>query len=379
MLYSGKTINDKQISLLSVGTMRFGGSEKAAETIREAVSAGANYIDTAPAYCCHSEEENAEVWTGRAIKGIRDKVILSAKCSATNGSDQEGAYNPSGGFCVTTADQVRRVIEQSLKRMDVDCFDCYQLWTTSTIPAYEAALRKDGWFDGVYKAKEEGLFKELGVTTHSNGETFKYLIDTGRFGMVTLPFSMLDTSRLEDIEYAQGKGLEIIAMNPLAGGLLGAAKNDRIDALCKKAGADTIARLSIQFVNAFGASALAGMNGADEAKENCAAVTSGMTKGQAMEYRQELLDIVDTKNFKCTSCGYCKPCPQNIEIHEVMKHYNYYSVLGMEGAKKHLKGWSNWNDGYKVQNCNECGSCEAKCPNKLNVIEELKKVRTLIG
>jgi hypothetical protein len=268
-------------------------------------------------------------------------------------------------------------MEQSMKRMDVDRFDCYQMWTTSTIPAYEVAFRKNGWFDGVMKAKDEGLFDKFGLTTHSGGETLRFLLDTGNFEMVTLPFSMLDTWRLPEIEYAISKGMAVIAMNPLAGGMLGSAKNDRIDALLAKAGVKSLPQLAIQFVTAFGASALVGMNGANEAKENCEAVIEPISKEKAMEYRDELQRIVDPKNFKCTSCGYCMPCPQKIEINEVMKQYNYYNMLGMEGSKERLVGWSYWNDGYKVQNCTECGECEAKCPNKVGIIEELKKIAAL--
>jgi hypothetical protein len=121
------------------------------------------------------------------------------------------------------------------------------------------------------------------------------------------------------------------------------------------------------------------MNSAHEAKENSAAIDGKMTKEEALFYRDKLLAIIDPKNFKCASCGYCGPCPQKIDIAEVMKQYNYYTVLGMEGAKERLNGWANWHDGYKIENCNECGACTAKCPNKLDVVSELKKIMALRG
>jgi predicted aldo/keto reductase-like oxidoreductase len=251
------------------------------------------------------------------------------------------------------------------------------MWTTSTIPAYEVGMRPDGWYEGAMKAKDEGLFDKFGLTTHAGGDTLRYLIDTGLFEMVTLPFHILDSSRLKNIDYAINRGMAVIAMNPLAGGLLGTSNNERIDALLEKAGVKSLPQLAIQFVNAFGASALAGMNGINEAKENCEAVIPPISREKAMQYRDEILQIVDTKNFACTSCGYCMPCPQGIEIPEVMKHFNYYQMLGMEGARERLVDWAHWNQGYQVGNCIECGICEGKCPNKVDIINEMRKVLAL--
>ena len=162
--------NGKKLGSMSVGCMRFDGRKQAGELIPYCAENGAIFLDTSPMYSYQSETENNETWVGAAIKGIRDKVILSAKCSPGNGGDGIGSFNKKHGFSVQTADQVRSVIEQSLKRLEVDKFDVYQLWTVSDEPVYKSAFKKGGWLEGVMKAKEEGLVEHICCTTHCDGQ-----------------------------------------------------------------------------------------------------------------------------------------------------------------------------------------------------------------
>ncbi|MEI6603179.1 MAG: aldo/keto reductase [Clostridia bacterium] len=74
------TLAGKPLATMSVGCMRWDGPEHVTEIVHTCVEHGALYLDTSPMYCFRSEEENSERWVGEAIKGIREKVILSAKC-----------------------------------------------------------------------------------------------------------------------------------------------------------------------------------------------------------------------------------------------------------------------------------------------------------
>jgi aryl-alcohol dehydrogenase-like predicted oxidoreductase len=127
MQFTDKKLGGKPLANLSVGCMRFPNRESAVEVIAECVKNDVLFLDTSPGYCYHSEEENDETWVGTAIKNIREKVILSAKCSTGNGGEGVGEYNPARGFSITTADEARKEIEQSLKRMNVDYFDLMEI------------------------------------------------------------------------------------------------------------------------------------------------------------------------------------------------------------------------------------------------------------
>ena len=86
----------------------------------------------------------------------------------------------------------------------------------------------------------------------------------------------------------------------------------------------------------------------------------------------KVADIIKSKNLiSCTSCRYCVDgCPAKISIPRLFACMN-------ENNK-----WKNWNSEYyydiftkdkgKASDCIQCGSCEAHCPQHINIIEELK-------
>jgi len=370
--------NNKPLGELSIGCMRFPSREDAIKVVRKSVENGAFYLDTSPAYCYHSETENTETWVGEAIKGIRDKVILSAKCSTGNGGDDIGEYSPAHGFSITTADQVRKEIEQSLRRLDVDKLDCYQLWAVHSPKIFNEAFKKGGWMEGVMKAKDEGLFDHLGITGHGGSADIKTWVDAGCFEMMTVPFNIMDNSRLEGIRYALSKNMAVIAMNPLAGGFLG-SPSESIAKAMTEFDIDSAFDMAFRYVTSFeGVSALAGMSYESQAEDNIRVFAKkGFTEKQAEEVRIKFFSMINAKEHKCTSCGYCMPCPNGINIPEVLKIRNYATVLELESAKNDLKNRYTRDDGFKVENCTECLACESKCPNAVNIVELLKEVRTI--
>jgi len=367
------SFNNKKLPLLSIGCMRFDGREQANELIPYCVENGAIYLDTSPMYCYQSEEENNETWVGSAIKGIRDKVILSAKCSPGNGGDGIGEYDKAHGFSITTADQVRAEIEQSLKRLDVDYFDIYQLWTCSSMVVYKEAFKKGGWMEGVMKAREEGLFKHLGMTTHSGNDFIKMAVDEGVFETITAPFSIIDTSRLDGFLYAISKNVAPVAMNPLAGGTLAEPGRHTAAKLADKEIASSV-DLALRYINSYGITALAGMSNIEQAKINIEVMRKPvLTIDRAESLRTRFLQMIDAAQFKCASCGYCMPCPQEIDIPEIFKLWNQVKVLGISESTEALKQIS-----VKIEDCTKCGSCEKKCPNRLEILKMLDIIKNEI-
>jgi predicted aldo/keto reductase-like oxidoreductase len=379
MQFTGYSFNKKPLANLSIGCMRFPNRESAVEVIAECVKNDVLFLDTSPGYCFHSEEENDETWVGTAIKGIRDKVILSAKCSAGNGGEGVGGdFDPAHGFNIVTAHQVRSEIEQSLKRLNVGYFDVYSLWAVHSMRIYEEAHKKGGWLEGVLKAKEEGLIKHIGLTGHINNEEFIKVMDDGLWEIITLPFYMLDSSRLGAVKHAKEKGIAVIAMNPLAGGFLSSQGSAVIDSFLKKHNANSLSEIALRFCNAFGTSALSGMQNKKQVDENCKSVELPiLSEEKALAIQADFLKLLaNHDSFECTGCGYCMPCPQKINIPEVLKNRNHYKVLGIEEARQRLLHWHNWNEGFKLDNCTACKECESKCPNSVKVTSLFEEIKT---
>lgn len=380
MNYTAFHFNNKPLASLSLGCMRFPSRESAIETVAECVRQGVLYLDTSPGYCYRSEEENCETWVGDAIKNLREKVILSAKCSAGNGGMGLGEYNPSLGFSIRTADEVRRQIDQSLKRLGVDRLDCYQLWAVHSPLIFEEALKPGGWLEGVLKAKEEGLFRHLGITGHGDSGEIRKWIDTGYFEMITVPFNLLDSSRLDALQYAHDKGIATIAMNPLAGGLLASPSQALADEMSDMQ-VDSAFDMALRYCAAFpGVSALSGMTNVQEVQANAASLSKPLWNAeQAEAVRQRFTGMLGKADHVCTQCGYCMPCPQELNIPEIFKLRNYKLMFQLDSAGRIFQNTRKHNPAFNPEACVKCGICESKCPNSLPVMDMMESVLKILA
>ncbi len=370
----------KPLASLSIGCMRYPSREAAAEVIDACAAHDVLYLDTSPMYCYRNEEENTETWTGAAIKGYRDKMIVSAKCATGNGGNQVGEYDPARGFSITTADQVRRQIDQSLRRLQVDRFDCYQLWAVHVPPLFDEALKPGGWLEGVLKAKDEGLFTHLGVTGHADSAEIKRWVDSGWVEMITVPFHLMDISRLEGIRYARDHGVAVVAMNPLAGGFLGSASEGLAREMAD-AGVSSAADLALRYVASIeGVSALSGMTSAAEAEANCATLSQplfGEEQAEALRLRFE--SLIQNAEYVCTGCRYCLPCSEELDIPGILRLRNYHVVLQLESAQREFRHRYRHDEKFRADKCTECGLCEGRCPNQLPVASLMKEVMATLA
>jgi len=73
----------------------------------------------------------------------------------------------------------------------------------------------------------------------------------------------------------------------------------------------------------------------------------------------------------CTGCGYCKDCPSGVKIARLFGIRNRYVVFGMHEWA--TRAYRRITEGLPDA-CTECGECEAKCPNGIPIIRQLKEV-----
>jgi predicted aldo/keto reductase-like oxidoreductase len=381
MRYTGYQYEEKPLASLSLGCMRFPTREATVEVIAACREQDVRYLDTSPGYCYQSDADNSETWVGAAIQGQREQFILSAKCSTSNGGDSVGEYDPAHGFSITTADQVRRQIEQSLRRLQVDTLDFYQLWSIHAPATFDEALKPGGWLEGVLKAKDEGLFRHLGITGHADAAEITRWIDTGCFEMITVPFHIMDTSRLEGIRYAREKGVAVIAMNPLVGGLLG-SPSTALAAELADLGVTSATDMALRFVASFpGVSALSGMRSPQEVHANAEAVSAlAWTEEACREAQHRFEALLGKADHVCTACGYCMPCPQDLNIPEILKLRNYYLLLQLDSAARtFVERYKWWGNSFKADRCLACGACESRCPNGLPISTLMGDVMERLG
>ena len=356
------------ISALSFGCMRFADEETAVSAIRKAVELGVNYFDVAPLY----GGGTAEPRVGVGLKGLRDKVMVMAKSSPGNGGNEvQENYSPESGFGVRSADDTRRQIDRSMKILGIDHLDFYHLWTCSSDAVFDEAMKPGGFLEGVRRAQSEGLVDHIGITGHADSDTLIRFLKGFDFELVTIPFSVLDTSRAKAVEYCCENGIALVAMNPLAGGAL-IRPSSTLQHIAEDVGCKSMSQASLRYLLGYPGvtTSLAGMTYAEHVIDGAEAIDRGaLSHDKATQLRDKVHEVFQNVKHFCTGCGYCGECPEGILIPKVLEVYT--SLLIPSNADAALTKLIDVLDsdptGYNPSLCSACGICESKCPNKLPV------------
>ena len=333
--------------------------------IHRAFELGVNYIDTAPGYC----DQLSEITVGKALKGHRDKVYLSTKNPIEN----------------TSADDWMKRLENSLTKLDTDYIDFYHFWGINLKGFQEWEKLSDGPLQAAERAKAQGLIKHISFSYHDSAENLRYIIDSGRFESVLIQYNLLDRSNEENIAYAKEKGLGTVVMGPIAGGRLG-APSDVLQGLLKEKPAST-AEMAMRFVlaNPNVDISLSGMenlamleeNAKIAAREDYLSADEMVTVNKMMEENKKLAQLY------CTSCDYCKPCPEEINIPHLFNMMNNHRVYGLtdhaRAAYAEMMRGGGWTKSADASKCIECGICEEKCPQNLEIIKQLKETHKALA
>ena len=145
--------SELRVSAIGLGTWALGNDffghvddEESIAAIRAGLDNGINLVDTAPAYGAgHSEEV-----VGKAIHGRRDDVVVATKV---------GVHRTEDDFIRNLKpESIRQEVEDSLRRLDVDVIDLYQIhWPDPNTPIEDSLEELD-------KARQAGKFRYLGVS-----------------------------------------------------------------------------------------------------------------------------------------------------------------------------------------------------------------------
>ncbi|MFL6053976.1 MAG: aldo/keto reductase [Actinoallomurus sp.] len=185
--------------------------------IRYAVEQGVNWIDTAAVYGLgHSEEV-----VGQALKDLpeADRPYIFTKCgNVWDPADPEAQPRRVGA-----ADSIRREVDDSLRRLDVERIDLYQVhW-----PAQDGTPLEEYW-QTLLELKAMGKVRAVGLSNHDVGqlETAEKL---GHVDSLQPPFSAIHRSAAAEIGWCADHGTGVIVYSPMQSGLLtGAFSRERV-------------------------------------------------------------------------------------------------------------------------------------------------------
>jgi predicted aldo/keto reductase-like oxidoreductase len=168
---------------------------EANDLVAWAFERGVNYFDVAPTY------GNAQERLGPALKPYRARSFLACK---TTKRDAAGA---------------QAELEESLRLLQTDHFDLYQLHGVSSEEDVEAVLARGGALETFLKAREQGKVRYIGFSAHTEAAALK-LLDAFPFDSVLFPVNCvcMENGNFGPavIERAQAKGAAILALKALA-------------------------------------------------------------------------------------------------------------------------------------------------------------------
>ena len=200
-----------EVSVLGLGTNAFGSRANAdvsTKILHVAINQGINFIDTANIYS-HTESERI---IGMALKGRRHEVILTTKAGLPMGNKPHDKGS--------SRTHLLRELEASLKRLQTDYIDLYQIHTFDPLTPLEETLQT---LDDLMRA---GKIRYIGASNYAAWELMKALGISDhrhliRYISVQSSYSLADrTVEQELVPLCIDQGVGIIPYYPLAGGIL---------------------------------------------------------------------------------------------------------------------------------------------------------------
>ncbi len=338
--------------------------ELATRMIRTAIDRGVNYVDTAWPY--HNEQ--SERFVGRCLRdGYRDRVGLATKMPT---------------WLVEKREDFDRFLDEQRKRLETESVDFYLLHglnRTQWPKLYDLDVL--GWAEG---AMADGRIGHLGFSFHDDLDTFRKIVDTYDWDFCQIQYNFMDVefqAGTEGLRYAAARGLGVVVMEPLRGGSLTRPAPREVEAVWNSSPTRrTQADWALQWVwnDSDVSLVLSGMSTMGHVEENLAsadrsAVGSFSASELALVHRAR--DAYRAlAPIPCTRCRYCQPCPHGVTIPRIFTMYN--DALAYDDLARMQRTYGN--DAFvkpenRADRCVACRACEAACPQKIEIVEWLRK------
>ncbi len=352
------------VSKVGFGAMRFDLSKPEEENIllvKYAFEKGINYFDTAPYYC----EGQSEIILGKALKGIdRNDFFVTSKIMPTEVKDANDAY---------------KKILQSLENLQVDYIDFLHVWCLIALDQYHLAMKPDGLYEGLMRAKKDGLIKHIACSSHQPSEEIIEVIKNHEFESILLGTNILNFPyRSEGIIQAKKINMGVVVMNPLAGGAI-PENEERFKFLCKAVPHLTPVEAALRFTicNENIDISLSGFSNIKHIDMACK-IADNEQMVSSEEIKQLTADLGSRFTAICTACGYCDHCPKDIYIPAFMQYYNdklMFELTEEEIVNEFAQGFGVMaNSKGQANDCINCGLCEKKCTQHLPIMKRLKEI-----
>jgi hypothetical protein len=322
--------------------------------ISRAVDMGITYFDTARGY----QSGNNERMVGAALKGARNKIVLSSKSEAK-----------------TAAEAVAQ-LDTSLKELGTDYLDIWYMHSRDTVAAIPDELVAV-WEN----AKKQGKIRHIGISTHSPIAIVDRVLAVGKFEVVLSTYNFT-VGAGNDPAYKRlvDAGIGMVAMKVMApasraSGFSGVPgyRADRLDRVQKPGG--PVAALKWVLRDQRFATTIPSMTDIDQLEMNFRAMSEPFTAAD-----EKVLARIDEdiRPLYCRMCYQCSgQCPKGVPVPDTIRYLSYADFYGQFAlGREHFLALPEAARGVR---CRDCASCQVRCLNGVHVAERLIRAQDLFA
>lgn len=372
----------KDVSLLGFGAMRLKSKgttidvDLATEQIKYAVENGVNYIDTA--YLYGNGSGSNERVLGEIIEnlGCRNNIFFSTKMNR---------------MIIHSREDMEEMFTTQLNNLRTSYIDYYFL---HNVISYSDVVKliDCGLLDFIEDKKSKGQIINMGFSFHGSLDDFKKILDLYDWDVTLLQYNYLDNNMqagLEGIKLANSRGMSVVIMEPLKGGLLAGNMPVEVQDLLKSSSSN---RSSVDLAFSWiydvpeVTCVLSGMNSLDMVRENVDIVNNHLSNPLSedeINLVNEIKEVLVRLNkINCTGCNYCMPCPKGVNIPAIFKYYNDKHLFPENktfGVNQTLPLYAGnvlgvTGEAHDASLCVDCGLCTSKCPQLLDIPKLIRMV-----
>ena len=277
--------------------------------------------------------------------------------------------------------EMEKIFKESLDRAGLEYYDFYLLHAMSA----ERVAKADelGAWDFMKRLKAEGRAKHIGFSFHDTAEALEDILKAHpEMEFVQLQINYVDwesesVQSRKCYEVARKYNKPVIIMEPVRGGSL-AIMPPQVQQVFKEAEPEnSVASWAVRYCASLEGivTVLSGMSTEEQLNDNVSYMENfrPLNEGERATV-QKVVDILNSlPTIPCTACKYCVDgCPQKINIPGIFKAMNDLTLYNNEVTAR--RSYDNAvGEGGKAGDCIQCGACEAHCPQKIEIIETLKK------
>lgn len=364
MNYRNLGNNGFKVSSLGFGAMRLpilnndAGNIDKKETekmIIYSIDNGINYFDTAYVY----HNGLSEIVLGKIFKKnkCRNKIKIATKMPC---------------WLIEKYEDFDKYLNEQLERLQTNHIDFYMLHGLFS-ERWDKVYNKNV-LDWAEKTIQKGKIGQFGFSFHDDFEVFKKILDSyDKWSFCQIQYNYINENvqaGKKGLQYAAGKNVSTIIMEPLLGGML-ANPPLHIKSIFDEKNINPV-DMALRWLwdQKEISTVLSGMSNFKQVKQNIEFAKKSKANNMT-QFDKEIISLVQNKykeyhQIPCTKCRYCMPCPNDVDIPRNLELYNE-SNIHLELSKTHY----NYHTPEKLRasSCIQCGICEKKCPQKIKISE----------